>query len=53
MININVPDSVILDRLKNRWVHLSSGRVYNIGFNDPKVPVRENKSHGFIKNKVQ
>ncbi|XP_058809056.1 GTP:AMP phosphotransferase AK3, mitochondrial isoform X2 [Phymastichus coffea] len=37
VISMNVPDAVILERLKNRWVHLPSGRVYNIGFNDPKV----------------
>ena len=39
VINLVVPDSVILERIKNRWIHLPSGRVYNIGFNDPKVPV--------------
>ncbi|XP_023247071.1 GTP:AMP phosphotransferase AK3, mitochondrial isoform X2 [Copidosoma floridanum] len=37
VINLVVPDSVILERLKNRWTHLPSGRVYNIGFNDPKI----------------
>ncbi|EXJ90986.1 adenylate kinase [Capronia coronata CBS 617.96] len=31
------PVEVILSRLANRWIHLSSGRVYNVGFNDPKV----------------
>ncbi|XP_001603651.1 GTP:AMP phosphotransferase AK3, mitochondrial isoform X3 [Nasonia vitripennis] len=41
VINVDVPDSVIVERLKNRWVHLPSGRVYNIGFNDPKVPGRD------------
>jgi nucleoside-triphosphate--adenylate kinase len=25
------------ERLTSRWVHLASGRVYNTGFNDPKV----------------
>ncbi|XP_055642067.1 GTP:AMP phosphotransferase AK3, mitochondrial [Toxorhynchites rutilus septentrionalis] len=37
VINLDVPFDVIIDRLKSRWVHLPSGRVYNIGFNDPKV----------------
>lgn len=37
VLNLKVPFSVILERVKNRWVHLPSGRVYNIGFNDPKV----------------
>ncbi|XP_065165277.1 GTP:AMP phosphotransferase AK3, mitochondrial [Atheta coriaria] len=36
-INLVVPFEVIIDRVKNRWVHLPSGRVYNIDFNAPKV----------------
>lgn len=39
VLNLVVPTAVILDRVKSRWVHLPSGRVYNIGFNDPRVPV--------------
>lgn len=37
VLNLVVPFDVIIDRVKNRWVHLPSGRVYNIGFNTPKV----------------
>lgn len=37
VLNLVVPFEVIIDRVRNRWVHLSSGRVYNIGFNTPKV----------------
>lgn len=37
VINLDVPFEVIIDRLRSRWVHLPSGRVYNIGFNDPKI----------------
>lgn len=37
VLNLSVPFEVIVDRVKNRWVHLPSGRVYNIGFNTPKV----------------
>lgn len=36
-LNLVVPFPVIIDRVKSRWVHLPSGRVYNIGFNTPKV----------------
>lgn len=36
-LNLVVPFDVIIDRVKSRWVHLPSGRVYNIGFNTPKV----------------
>ncbi|XP_058819955.1 GTP:AMP phosphotransferase AK3, mitochondrial [Topomyia yanbarensis] len=41
VINLDVPFDVIIDRLRSRWVHLPSGRVYNIGFNDPKVPGKD------------
>lgn len=37
VLNLEVPFDVIIERVKNRWVHLPSGRVYNIGFNTPKV----------------
>lgn len=37
VVNLVVPFEVIIDRVKDRWVHLASGRVYNIGFNTPKV----------------
>lgn len=40
-INLNVPFDVIIDRVKGRWVHLASGRVYNIDFNAPKVPGKD------------
>lgn len=38
-LNLVVPFEIIIERVKGRWVHLPSGRVYNIGFNSPKVPV--------------
>ncbi|KAK0163421.1 hypothetical protein PV327_007105 [Microctonus hyperodae] len=41
VLNLIVPHSVIIDRIKSRWVHLPSGRVYNVGFNDPKVPGKD------------
>lgn len=31
------PADVVVQRMANRWTHLPSGRVYNVGFNDPKV----------------
>lgn len=36
-MNLVVPFDVIIDRIQKRWVHLPSGRVYNIDFNAPKV----------------
>lgn len=41
VINLEVPYEVIIERVKGRWIHLPSGRVYNIGFNDPKVPGKD------------
>lgn len=38
-LNLNVPFDVIIERVKGRWIHLPSGRVYNNDFNAPKVPV--------------
>jgi adenylate kinase len=38
VVNLNVPDQVILDRILSRWVHAPSGRVYNLGYNPPKRP---------------
>ena len=27
--------------MANRWIHQASGRVYNVGFNDPKTPGKD------------
>lgn len=37
VVNVDVPDDVILKRISDRWVHLPSGRVYNMSYNRPKV----------------
>lgn len=39
VINLEVPFEEITNRLKHRWVHPPSGRVYNLEFNPPKIPV--------------
>jgi len=41
VISLDVPFDVIIDRVKGRWIHASSGRVYNTDFNAPKVPGRD------------
>ncbi|KAH8107045.1 adenylate kinase [Cristinia sonorae] len=38
VVNLDVADEVILSRISDRWVHLPSGRVYNLSYNPPKVP---------------
>ena len=37
VIEIKVPDDVIVSRMSGRRVHLSSGRNYHVDFNPPKV----------------
>ena len=34
---LNVPHEVIIERIKNRWVHAASGRTYSYDYNPPKV----------------
>ncbi|KAI7691022.1 GTP:AMP phosphotransferase AK3 [Sarcoptes scabiei] len=38
VINLVVPDDEIIERIKHRWVHLSSGRIYHSIYNPPKKP---------------
>ncbi|GLV42955.1 Adenylate kinase 3 [Carabus blaptoides fortunei] len=40
-VNLCVPFDVIINRVKGRWIHLPSGRVYNNEFNAPKVPGKD------------
>ncbi|KAE8213995.1 hypothetical protein CF327_g2562 [Tilletia walkeri] len=35
--NLDVPEQVILQRVLDRWVHLPSGRTYNLSYNPPKT----------------
>ena len=37
MINLQVPDDTIIQRLGGRWVHMPSGRTYHTTFNPPHV----------------
>uniref|UniRef100_K7FYE5 GTP:AMP phosphotransferase AK3, mitochondrial n=1 Tax=Pelodiscus sinensis TaxID=13735 RepID=K7FYE5_PELSI len=37
VINLDVPFETIKQRLTARWIHPSSGRVYNLEFSPPKV----------------
>lgn len=41
VVNLDVPDEVLIDRIENRWVHLQSGRVYNLTYNPPKTPGKD------------
>ncbi|KAJ2773964.1 Adenylate kinase 2, partial [Coemansia nantahalensis] len=37
VVNLDVPENVILQRVVERYVHVPSGRVYNLTYNPPKV----------------
>ncbi len=37
VLEIDVPDSEIIERMSGRRVHLSSGRTYHVKYNPPKV----------------
>lgn len=37
VINFNIPDKVLVDRISGRRVHPASGRSYHVKFNPPKV----------------
>jgi len=36
VLELVVPFEVIIERLKARWIHAPSGRIYNLEFNPPK-----------------
>jgi len=37
VLEIDVPDDEIIDRMSGRWVHPASGRTYHVKFNPPRV----------------
>ncbi|XP_064097077.1 GTP:AMP phosphotransferase AK3, mitochondrial-like isoform X1 [Macrobrachium nipponense] len=41
VLSLEVPNEVIIDRLKCRWTHLPSGRIYHTEFNPPKTPGKD------------
>lgn len=44
VLGLNVSTDEIINRLKDRWVHLSSGRVYNLQWSPPKVPGKDDET---------
>jgi adenylate kinase len=44
VLEIDVPDSSIVERMSGRRVHVASGRTYHIRFNPPKVEGRDDAS---------
>jgi adenylate kinase len=44
VIEIDVPDSVIVERMSGRRAHLASGRTYHIVYNPPKVEGKDDET---------
>merc|ERR1719478_1050445 len=36
VVEFNVPDEVLTERICGRWIHKASGRSYHVKFNPPK-----------------
>lgn len=47
VLNFDIPDSVLEERITGRWVHLASGRSYHTKFAPPKVPGKDDVSVSF------
>ena len=41
VLEIDVPDAAIVERMSGRRVHLASGRTYHLKYNPPKVPGKD------------
>ena len=41
VLEIDVPDAAIVERMSGRRVHAASGRTYHVRFNPPKVPGKD------------
>jgi nucleoside-triphosphate--adenylate kinase len=44
VIYLDVPFQTIIDRVKDRWLHPASGRIYNTEFNPPKVAFKDDQT---------
>ncbi len=41
VLEIDVPDAAIVERMSGRRVHLASGRTYHVKFNPPRIPGKD------------
>lgn len=41
VVELDVDQKVIIDRIEARWIHAPSGRIYNLDYNHPKQPFRD------------
>merc|ERR1712216_886912 len=38
VLDFQIPDAVLVERIEGRWIHAASGRSYHTKFSPPKVP---------------
>jgi adenylate kinase len=41
VVNFNIPDEVLVERISGRRVHPASGRSYHVKFHPPQVPGKD------------
>jgi adenylate kinase len=41
VLEIDVPDEAIIERMSGRWVHAASGRTYHVKFNPPRSDLKD------------
>ncbi|MCL4123170.1 UNVERIFIED_CONTAM: hypothetical protein GTU68_016569, partial [Idotea baltica] len=51
VLSLDVPSQVIIDRIKDRWIHEPSGRVYNTLFNPPKTQGKDDLTGESLKQR--
>lgn len=44
VINLDIPTETIVDRIAKRWIHASSGRIYNYGYHSPIVKGKDDET---------
>jgi nucleoside-triphosphate--adenylate kinase len=44
VVDLNVPNETIVERIADRYIHPASGRVYNLSYNPPKVPGKDDET---------
>jgi nucleoside-triphosphate--adenylate kinase len=41
VVDLDVPNGTIVERIADRWIHPASCRVYNLSYNPPRVPGKD------------
>jgi adenylate kinase len=41
VVDFQIDDEVVKERIGGRWIHKDSGRSYHVKFNPPRVPFKD------------